>query len=74
MLSYLSGNVELGTAYYNSGNHRIYAYAESDFGSDESRKACADYVFILANGAPDSLEVRPVLVKQKYLYRHAKQK
>ena len=50
MLSYLSGNIDLGIAFYSSGNHRIYAYADSDFGSDESRKACARYVFVLANG------------------------
>jgi len=50
MLSYLSDNIDLGIAFYSSGNHRIYAYADSDFGSDESRRACAGYVFILANG------------------------
>ena len=47
MLSYLLGNVDL--AFYDSGNRRIYAYEDSYFGSDESRKACAGYVFILAN-------------------------
>jgi len=50
LLSYLSGTVDLGIAFYSTGNRRIYAYADSDFGSDESRKACAGYVFILANG------------------------
>jgi len=50
MLSYLSGNIDLGIAFYNDGNRRIYAYADSDFGSDESRRACAGYVFVLANG------------------------
>ena len=34
LLSYLSGTVDLGIAFYNSGNKRIYAYANSDFGSD----------------------------------------
>jgi len=50
LLSYLSGTVDLGIAFYSSGNKRIYAYADSDFGSDESRRACAGYIFILANG------------------------
>ena len=50
LLSYLSGTVDLGIAFYSSGNRRIYAYADSDFGSDESRRACAGFVFILANG------------------------
>ena len=50
LLSYLSGTVDLGIAFYSTGNRRIYAYADSDFGSDESRKACAGFVFILANG------------------------
>ena len=50
LLSYLSGTIDLGIAFYSSGNRRIYAYADSDFGSDESRRACAGFVFILANG------------------------
>ena len=50
MLSYLSDNIDLGIAFYSDGNRRIYAYADSDFDSDESRRACAVYVFILANG------------------------
>ena len=48
LLSYFSGAVDLGIAFYSSGSRRINAYVDSDFGSDESRKACA--VFILANG------------------------
>ena len=50
LLSYLSGTIDLGIAFYSSGNRKIYAYADSDFGSDESRRACAGFVFILANG------------------------
>ena len=50
LLSYLSGIVDLGIAFYSSGNKRIYTYADSDFGSDESRRACAGYIFNLANG------------------------
>ena len=51
MLSYLSGNIDLGIAYYSDGNRRIYAYADSDFGSDESRRACADSPMVLSDGS-----------------------
>lgn len=50
MLSYLAGNIDVGIAYYSNSNRRIYSCADSDFGSDESRRACTEYVFVLANG------------------------
>ena len=65
MLSYLSGNIDLGIAFYSSGNHRIYAYADSDFGSDESRKACAGYKQIVQS------YVSAHLVK-RFHYRHVR--
>ena len=50
MLSYLSGTEDLGITYSSTGNRRFYAYADSDFGADETRQNCFGYVFILANG------------------------
>jgi len=50
MLSYLSGTEDLGITYSSTGNRRFYAYADSGFGADETRKNCFGYVFILANG------------------------
>ena len=50
-LPYLSGNIDLGIAFYNSGNRRIYGcVCWLRFRVDETRKACAGYVFILTNG------------------------
>ena len=39
----------MGITYSSTGNRRFYAYADSDFGADETRKNCFGYVFILAN-------------------------
>ena len=50
VLSYLSNKTDLGIAYYHDGNRYPYAYADADFGSDESRRAYMGYMFILANG------------------------
>jgi len=36
LLSYLSGTTNLGIAYYSTGNRKPYAYADADFGADES--------------------------------------
>ena len=36
--------------YSSTGNRRFYAYGDSDFGADETRKNCSGYVFVLANG------------------------
>ena len=45
--------MNLGIAFYSYENSRTYAYADSDFGSDESRRVCAEYGFIHANGNVD---------------------
>ncbi len=50
LLSYLSGTTNLGIAYYSTGNRKPYAYADADFGADESRRARVGSVFILADG------------------------
>ena len=49
-MSYLSGTTNLGIAYYSTGNRKPYAYADADFGADESRRARVGSVFILADG------------------------
>ena len=50
LLSYLSGTTNLGIAYYSTGNRKPYAYADADFGADESRRARVGSVFMLAGG------------------------
>ena len=50
LLRYLAGTVELGIGYRSTGNKRSYFYADSDDGSDETRRSCAGYVSFLADG------------------------
>ena len=50
LLSYLSGTTNLGIAYYSTGNRKPYAYADADFGADESRRARVGSMFMLAGG------------------------
>jgi len=50
VLAYLSNKADLGIAYYHDGNRFPYAYADADFGSDETRRAYMGYMFILAGG------------------------
>jgi hypothetical protein len=50
LLRYLAGTVELGIAYRSTGNKRPYFYADSDDGSDETRRSCAGYISFLADG------------------------
>jgi len=50
LLSYLSNTPNLGISYYSTGNRKPYAYADADFGADESRRARVGSVFMLADG------------------------
>ena len=50
LLRYLAGTVELGIGYRSTGNKRPYFYADSDDGSDETRRSCAGYMSFLADG------------------------
>ena len=50
LLRYLAGTVELGIGYRSTGNKRPYFYADSDDGSDETRRSCAGYISFLADG------------------------
>jgi len=50
VLAYLSNKADLGIACYHDGNRFPYAYADADFGSDETRRAYMGYMFILAGG------------------------
>lgn len=49
LVSYLSGTVSLGISFHANGNRILYAYADEDFGADESRRARIGCVFVLAN-------------------------
>jgi hypothetical protein len=50
LLRYLAGTVELGIGYRSMGNKHPYFYADSDDGSDETRRSCAGYFSFLADG------------------------
>jgi hypothetical protein len=50
VLKYLHGTPTLGVGYRNSGNRIPYLYVDSDDGADESRKSCAGYMTMLADG------------------------
>ena len=50
VLHYLHGTPTLGVGYRNSENRIPYLYVDSDDGADESRKSCAGYMTMLADG------------------------
>jgi len=50
VLHYLHGTPTLGVGYRNSGNRTPYLYVDSDDGEDETRKSCAGYMTMLADG------------------------
>ena len=50
VLHYLHGTPTLGVGYRNSGNRTPYLYVDSDDGADETRKSCAGYMTMLADG------------------------
>ena len=50
LLNYLSDTTNLGISYYSTGNRKPYAYADANFGADESRRARVGSVFMLAGG------------------------
>ena len=69
VLRYLNGTVTLGIGYRSGGNRFPYCYCDSDFASDESRRSCSGYMFMLAGGPISCLSF-----SLRCLYRHAKQK
>jgi len=50
LASYLAGTITMGIGYRKSGNTTPYFYADSDDASDETRKSCAGYMSMLADG------------------------
>lgn len=50
LLHYLHGTVTLGIGYRSNGNRVPYLYVDSDDGADESRKSCAGYMTMIADG------------------------
>jgi hypothetical protein len=50
LLRYLSGTIHLGIGYRSTGNRRPHFYADSDDGTDETRRSCAGYMSFLADG------------------------
>ena len=50
VLRYLAGSIQLGIGYRSSGNVKPVIYAESDDGSDESRKSTAGHIVFFADG------------------------
>ena len=49
VLRYLAGTIQLGMGYRNSGNVKPIIYADSDDGSDESRKSIAGHIVFFAD-------------------------
>ena len=50
VLRYLAGSIQLGIGYRSSGNVKPVIYADSDDGSDESRKSTAGHIVFFADG------------------------
>ena len=50
VLHYLHGTPTLGVGYRTSGNRTPYLYVDSDDGADESRKSCAGFMTMIADG------------------------
>ena len=50
VLHYLHGTPTLGVGYRTSGNKTPYLFVDSDDGADESRKSCAGFMTMLADG------------------------
>jgi hypothetical protein len=50
LVRYLAGTKDMGIGYRATGNRKPYFYADSDDGSDETRRSCAGYLAFLADG------------------------
>ena len=50
LVRYLAGTKDMGIGYRSNGNQKPYFYADSDDGSDETRRSFAGYLALLADG------------------------
>jgi hypothetical protein len=49
-LKYLNATYDYGIGYRSKGNRLPYLYADSDDGADETRRSCAGYMSVIADG------------------------